>query len=64
MPLPSSGIVIKNQPLPYLPQTKALMLNDKKRTIPIIAQKHWIQKQKELDYIAVGSRTINITVEK
>ncbi len=64
MPLPSSGIVIKNQPLPYLPKTKALILNDKKRTIPIAEQKHWVQKQKELDYIAVGSRTINITVEK
>ncbi len=64
MPLPSSGIVIKNQPLPYLPKTKALMLNDKKRTILITEQKHWVQKQKELDHIAIGSKTITITVEK
>ncbi len=64
MPLPSSGIVIKNQPLPYLPKTKALMLNDKKRTVRIAEQKHWVQKQKELDHIAIGSKTITITVEK
>jgi hypothetical protein len=64
MPLPASGIVIKNQPLPYLPKTKALVLNNKKRTIPIVEQKHWVQKQKKLDHIAIGSKTITITVEK
>lgn len=64
IPLTSSGIVIKNQPLPYLPKTKAMMLNDKKRTVPIREQKHWLQKEKELDHIVLGSKTINITVEK
>jgi len=64
MPLSSSGVVIKNEQMPFLPQTKAMVLSDQKRIIPVTSQRHWLQKQKLIDNVVTNKKTVSITVEE
>lgn len=64
MPLSSSGIVIKNEQMPFLPQTKAMVLSDQKRTISVMPQRHWLQEQKIIDNVIINKKTVSITVEE
>ena len=61
---PSSGLTILRQQLPFLPKTKALLLNDSKRTLPTLPYNYWQEKQVPTDWVVSGERTIKITVER
>ncbi len=64
MALPSSGVVIKRVELPDLPATKALLLSDEKRTIPMQKYQRWIENSIDVGLVVVGSQQIKITVKK
>ncbi len=64
MALPSSGVVIKRAELPDLPATKALLLSDEKRTIPMQKYQRWIENSIDVGLVVVGSQQIKITVKK
>jgi hypothetical protein len=64
MSLPSAGITVRQKELPYLPATKALLLSDATRTLATKPYKHWIEKEIEVESIAMNSKSITITVEK
>jgi hypothetical protein len=64
MTLPPGGIVIQRAELADLPQTKAMLLGDAKRTITSLALQHWLEKDIYTGDIVIGRKTLKITVEK
>ncbi|MHC5059914.1 MAG: hypothetical protein ACYTFK_02360 [Planctomycetota bacterium] len=64
MTLPAGGIVIQRAELSDLPQTKALLLGDAKRTTMSLPMHHWLQKDIYTGNIIVGKKTLKIKVEK
>jgi len=64
MKLPPAGIVIRRAELADLPQTKAMLLGDAKRTTTSLPMQHWLQKDTYTGDIIIGQKTLKITVEK
>jgi len=64
MTLPPGGIVIQRAELTDLPQTKAMLLGDAKRTTTSLPLQHWLQKDTYTGDIILGRKTLKITVEK
>ena len=62
MKIPSEGVTIQNKELPFLPQTKALLMQDKKRTTSVMPYNQWLEKNNEIDRIVLGKKTVQITV--
>ncbi|RKY10861.1 MAG: hypothetical protein DRP65_05815 [Planctomycetota bacterium] len=64
MTLPPGGIVIRRAELGDLPQTKAILLGDAKRTTTFLPMQHWLQKDTYTGDIIIGQKTFKITVER
>ena len=64
MPLKPQGVVVNEKPLPYLPSTKTLLLADKKRSVRIQMNNHWVEDSVPVDTIVLNSSVVKITVEK
>jgi hypothetical protein len=64
MRTPSSGLIILREQLPFLPQTKAMLINDNKRTLPLLPYNQWKEEQVPTEWVVSGERTMKITVEK
>ncbi|MHC5083073.1 MAG: SpoIVB peptidase S55 domain-containing protein [Planctomycetota bacterium] len=64
MPVPSTGIVLRQQELGHLPPTKMLLMQDTKRLMPVEAYQDWIENTIEMDKIVSGTALIEIIVEK
>ncbi|MBN2181729.1 MAG: hypothetical protein JW715_07425 [Sedimentisphaerales bacterium] len=62
--LPASGVTLEKSELPDLPATKAMILQDTKRTTRIQPYQHWTEKSKPTGTIISGRKSIRITVEK
>ena len=62
--LPPSGVTVETAELPDLPATKALVLQDAKRSIRILPYQHWIEKNIKTGTIVVDKKAIKITVKK
>jgi len=62
MEIASEGVTIRNKELPFLPQTKALLMQDKKRTTSVMPYNQWLEKTSEADRIVLGKKTVQITV--
>ena len=62
--LPPSGVTVETAELPDLPATKALVLQDAKRSIQILPYQHWIEKSIKTGTIVVDKKVIKITVKK
>lgn len=62
MKIPSGGVTIRNKELPFLPQTKALLMQDKKRTTSVMPYNQWLEKSSEVGRIVLGKKTVRITV--
>ncbi len=62
--LPAGGITIETAELPDLPDTRALLLADAKRTMRIRPFSHWIEKNLETDAVVIDKKVLQITVEK
>jgi hypothetical protein len=64
MILPPGGIVIQRTELTDLPQTKAMLLGDAKRTTISFPLQHWLQKDIHTGVIILGRKTLKLTVTK
>ena len=62
--MPAAGIVIEKQELPGLPPTKALLMQDAKRTLKVRPYANWIEKRINTGKVAVDKKILKITVEK
>jgi hypothetical protein len=62
MPTPSSGLVIREHELGQLPPTKMLLMQDRKRLLPLEPYRGWAQNSIELDRIVDGSAEIELKV--
>ena len=62
--LPTSGITLEKAVLPDLPETKSIILQDKKRGINVRPYQHWIEKSIETDTIISSQKVLKITVEE
>jgi hypothetical protein len=62
--LPPGGVAIEKAELPDLPPTKALILQNAKRTLRTQPYRHWLEKRLETGTVMTERKTISITVEK
>jgi len=62
--LPAGGVTIETAELPDLPDTRALLLADAKRTMRIRPYAHWIEKNLETEAVVIDKKVLQITVEK
>jgi len=62
--LPPSGVTLEKSELPDLPATKAMILQDAKRTLRIQPYQHWMEKSIQTGTVVGGRKAIRITVEQ
>ncbi len=62
--LPAGGITLEQAELPDLPGTKALILQNAKRTLKIQPYQHWIERSLEIGTVVIDKKVMKITVEK
>ncbi len=62
--LPPNGIAVEKAELPDLPATKALVLQDPKRTIRTQPYQHWLENSLQIDTVLTDNKIMHITVEK
>jgi hypothetical protein len=62
--LPPGGVNLDNAELPDLPATRALVLQDAKRTMRILPHSHWIEQSQDIERIVIDKDVLSITVEK
>jgi hypothetical protein len=62
--LPPGGVALEQAELPDLPGTKALVLQNAKRTLKIQPYPHWIERSLETGTVVIDKKVIKITVEK
>ncbi len=62
--LPPGGVTVENAELPDLPATKALVLQNMKRTLITQPYQHWFERSLETDTIVIDEKVLSITVEE
>jgi hypothetical protein len=62
--LPPSGVTLEKSELPDLPATKAMVLQDTKRTLRVQPYQHWIEKSIKTGTVIDGRKVVQITVEQ
>lgn len=62
--LPASGLAIEKAELPDLPATKALVLQNAKRSLQSSPYQQWIQKSIKTETVIRDKKIMHITVEK
>jgi len=62
--LPPGGIAMEKAELPDLPATKALALQDAKRTLKTRPYRRWLEKSLTTDTVIIDEKVMHITVEK
>ena len=62
--LPPSGVTLEKSELPDLPATKAMVLQDSKRTLRVQPYQHWIEKSIKTGTVIDGRKVVQITVEQ
>ena len=62
--LPAGGIAVEKAELPDLPATKAMVLQDGKRTLSAQPYLHWLEQAVETGTVIVDKKVMHITVEK
>jgi len=62
--LPPGGVALEQAELPDLPGTKALILQNAKRTLRIQPYQHWIERSLETGTVVIDKKVMKITVEK
>ncbi len=62
--LPSRGVTVEQAELPDLPATKALVLQNAKRTLKIQPYRHWVERSLETGTVIIDKKVMRITVEK
>ena len=62
--LPSGGVALEKAELPDLPLTKALVMQDTKRTLRSQPYSHWLEKSLKTGTVVIDEKVMQITVEK
>ena len=62
--LPASGLALEKAELPDLPATKALVLQNGKRSLRTQTYRHWIEKTVDTGTIIIDKKVASIIVEK
>ncbi len=62
--LPPGGVAVEKSELPDLPATKALVLQNAKRTLRTQPYQRWLEKSLETDTVVVDRKVMYVTVEK
>jgi hypothetical protein len=62
--LPPGGIALEQAELPDLPATKALILQNAKRTLQARPYQHWSEKSLKIGTVIIDKKVVKITVEK
>jgi hypothetical protein len=62
--LPAGGIAVEKAELPDLPTTKALILQDGKRTLSTRPYSHWLEQTVETGTVVIDKKVMRITVEE
>lgn len=62
--LPPGGVTLEQAELPDLPGTKALVLQNAKRTLKVQPYPHWIERSLETGTVVIDKKVMKITVEK
>ena len=62
--LPPGGIALEQAELPDLPATKALVLQNAKRTLQVRPYQHWIEESLKTGTVIIDEKVLKITVEK
>ena len=62
--LPAGGIAVEKAELPDLPATKALILQDGKRTLSTQPYSHWLEQTVETGTVVIDKKVMRITVEE
>jgi len=62
--LPPGGVIIETAELPDLPETKALLMQDTKRTLRVRPYSHWLERNLETGTVVIDKKVLQITVEK
>jgi len=62
--LPSGGVAVEKAELPDLPATKALVLQDAKRTLRTQLYPHWLEKSFYTGTVVIDKKVMHITVGK
>ena len=62
--LPSGGITVESSELPDLPATKALVLDNDKRTLRTQPYARWIEKSLSTGTVVIDKKVMRITVEE
>ena len=63
MPIPATGVVIRQHELGQLPGTKMLLMQDSKRVLPLEPYQAWTENYIEPGRIVTGGAEIELTVE-
>ncbi|MHC4124189.1 MAG: SpoIVB peptidase S55 domain-containing protein [Planctomycetota bacterium] len=61
--LPSGGLVIERGQLPDLPATKALVLQDNKKTLKVVPYRKWIENNISTGTIVLDQKTLKVKVK-
>jgi hypothetical protein len=64
MPLPPSGLAIRNIELADLPPSRTNLLADPKRVIPNTPCRRWLEQSACLGLVPQGGIAVELTVEK
>jgi hypothetical protein len=62
--LPAGGVTLEGADLPDLPATKALVLQDPKRTLRAMPYRHWIEDSVTAGTVVLDKKIMRLTVEK
>lgn len=62
--LPPDGVAVEKAELPDLPATKALVLQDAKRTLRVQPYQHWLEESMKTQTVIIDKKVMSITVEK
>jgi len=62
--LPPGGVAVEKSELPDLPATKALVLQNAKRTLKTQPYQRWLERSLETDTVVVDKKVMYVTVEK
>jgi len=62
--MPPSGVTIESQALGDLPASKAMVLQDEKRSITVLPYQSWVESSVKTDSIVGDSKVVKFTVER
>jgi hypothetical protein len=62
--LPTGGVAVERAELPDLPATKALVMQDAKRTLKTRPYQHWVERSFHTGTVIIDKKVMRVTVEK